>query len=93
MLDTKSRRLLHRQFVTPTGLTFTSEDLSFDRALRESTLECQMTPHDVSLYLCAPIAIVVLPLTWLAAYIVRKTGDTKGLRDLAELVRAFRKRR
>jgi hypothetical protein len=51
-----------------------------------------MMPHNL-LYLSVPIAIVVLALTWLAAYIVRKTGDTKGLRDLAELVRAFRKRR
>jgi hypothetical protein len=72
-------------------LTITPEDLSFDRALRESTLECCMMPHNL-LYLSVPIAIVVLPLTWLAAYIVRKTGDTKGLRDLADLVRAFRKR-
>jgi hypothetical protein len=52
-----------------------------------------MMPQNVSLYMCVPIALVVLPLTWLAAHIVRKTGDTKRLRDLAELVRAFRKRR
>lgn len=79
--------------LAPKGFTITPEDLSFDRALRESTLGVPMMPQNVSLYMCVTIAIVVLPLTWLAAYIVRKTGTTEGLRDLAELVRAFRKRR